>query len=247
VLNETLDGLAPGVLYLLAGDPGAGKSSFAKQIFDQVIDKEKGNCLFVTYNLSRRQLSCKTIARLAGVSCKQLNRGDLPDADWQKAAKVGKYIKEKAGERIFILEADENVPAAGIDKAIEKANAGFVVVDNLQSIPAPGRNNAYEVQPPAAANLAMLKRICRKRQIPIIVISNGATTPEVQYHSDVILNLTARVSPQVASSDKQPYIVMLSVEKNIEGISKTSIQYTFFPPRMTFYGEKKTEAKPAGT
>ncbi len=247
IFNEIIDGFNPGILYVITGDPGVGKSSFAKQVFDQILDKEKPNGLFITYNLSRRQLQCKTIARMAGINFRQLIRGDLPDTDWQKAARVAKFLKDKTGERSFIYEADENLPVSGIEKAIEKSGAGFVVIDNLQAIPAPGRNNAFEVQPPTAANLSMLKRISRKKGIPVIVISNGATTPEVQFNADVIINLTARVPQQIASSDKQPYIVMLSVEKNIEGISKTNIQYTFFPPRMTFYGEKKVETKPAGT
>ena len=65
----------------------------------------------------------------------------------------------------------------------------------------------------------------------------------MRYATDVILYLSPRITPQVASSEKHPFISLLNVEKNREGVSKVTFQYNFFPPRMIYYGEKSIDYK----
>lgn len=243
VLNEFLDGLVPGSLILLSGRSGSGKTGYAKQILDQVIDKEKLPCIFISYQHSKDELHRRTLARMSGITYKQIRRGALSDAEFAKIDKVNKYLKEKFGDFTYIMEADENINTDGIRQAVEKSEAKFAVVDNLQIMPVPTRAGIDPLMQ-MSANLVGLKRICREKDIPILVIFNGNVPPEIEYNTDVILNLISRTTPKIHSSDKQPYVVYLNVEKNREGISKVRIQYTFFPPRMTFYGEKKADYKP---
>jgi len=242
VLNQYLDGLIPGSLILLSGKPGSGKTSYAKQIFDQVIDKEKSSSIFISYEHSRDELHRKTLARLSGVALKQIRRGQLSDAEFAKVDKVNKYLKEKFGDLTYIMDADENINTNGIRQAVDKSEAKFAVVDNIQVMPAPSRAGIDPLMQ-IAANLVGLKRICREKKIPILAVFNGKVPGELENTCDVILRLISKTTPQVDSSEKQPYIVYLNVEKNREGISKLRIQYTFFPPRMTFYGEKSTDYK----
>ncbi|MCD4784356.1 MAG: AAA family ATPase [Candidatus Eremiobacteraeota bacterium] len=243
VLNEFLDGLVPGSLILLSGMPGSGKTGFAKQMLDQVIDKEKLPCIFVSYEQSKEELHRKTLARMSGITYKQIRRGALSDAEFAKIDKVNKYLKEKFGDLTYIMEADENINVDGIKQAVDKSEAKFAVVDNLQVMPVPARAGIDPLMQ-MTANLTGLKRVCREKDIAMLVIFNGKIPPEIEYNTDVILKLTSNANPQVHSSEKQPYVVYLNVEKNREGISKVRIQYTFFPPRMTFYGEKKADYKP---
>ncbi len=243
-LNEILDGLNPGTLMLLGGSPGAGKSTFARQMFDLVIEKEKVPAIYISFSLSKAELQRKTLSRLSGIPYRNLKRGDLSDADWAKVDRINKMIKTTMGEKGFVLEGDETLTAERISQAVEKSGAKFAVVDSLQGMSPTAGSSLPDRETLHTLNLIGLKRICRSRNIPLLVVSNGNITDEMEYHADVVLRLNPLTSPAVSSSDKKPYINLLNVEKNREGVSKVTVQYTFFPPRMTYYGEKVIEYRP---
>ena len=243
-LNEVLDGLTPGALLLLSGDPGSGKSTFAKQLFDQTVEKEKTAGLYVTYGISRESLLLKTVSRLSGVAYKSLKRGSLSDGENTKVSKINEVIKSTLGDNSFILEGDNLLTVDGISSAIDKSKARFAVVDFLQGIPVFSQSKVPEKAVLEAASLVALKQTARKHNIPILVIFNGKITEEIEYYADTILCLNPITAASVASSEKKPYLNLLNIEKNVEGISKITLQYTFFPPRMTFYGEKRIEYRP---
>lgn len=243
-LNDALDGLNPGTLILLGGEPGAGKSTLAKQILDQVVDKESTLCLYVSYDLSTAELHRKSLCRLTGISYKQIKRGELTEPEWAKVRKVSKYIKDKFGQSVYILEAGDEVNTDGLAQAIDKSGASFTVVDYLQAMPNPARNAADPAQA-HLMNLAALKRLARSKGIPILVISNGPMGRELKYGADVALYLNPLTNVQISASDKAPFVSLLNVEKNREGLSKVTLQYSFFPPRMIYYGEKRVEYKSA--
>lgn len=245
-LNEILDGLTPGTLMLLGGNPGAGKSTFARQMFDLVIEKEKVPAIYISFSLSREELQRKTLSRLSGIPYRNLKRGDLSDADWAKVDRINKMVKTTMGEKGFVLEGDETLTAERIAQAVQKSGAKFAVVDSLQGMSPTAGSNPPDRETLHTVNLIGLKRVCRTHDIPLLVVSNGIISDEMEYHADVFLQLNPLTSPAVASSDKKPYINLLNVEKNREGISKITIQYTFFPPRMTYYGEKVIEYRPVG-
>lgn len=241
VFNELIGGLIPGSLILLGGDSGSGKSAFAKQLLDQTADKENRPCIYISYGLSQEDLHLKTTARLTGLAYRQLKSAALNDADWAKLAKINKYIKDKLGNLIYIFEADETINTTAILQAAEKSDAAFVVLDYLQAMPPPPRENISDMAMRNIMNLSALKRICRSKEIPLLVISNGEVHEEMKYHCDLYLKLIPRITPQIAATANKPYISLLNVEKNTQGISKVTLQYNFFPPRMTYYGEKQIE------
>lgn len=243
-LNEILDGLTPGTLILLGGIPGAGKSTFARQMFDLVIEKEKIPAIYISFSLSKTELQRKTISRLSGIPYRNLKRGDISDTDWAKVARISGIVKTTMGEKGFVLEGDETLTAERISQAVEKSGAGFAVVDSLQGMSSLPGCNLPDRETLNIKNLIGLKRVCRSNEIPLVVVSNGNITEEMAYHADVVLHLNPLTAPAVASSDKKPFLNLLNVEKNREGVSKVTIQYTFFPPRMTYYGEKVIEYRP---
>jgi archaellum biogenesis ATPase FlaH len=242
-LDETLGGLRKGNLLVLSGSPGSGKTSLSKQVMDAVLEKEKVTCLYVSYDLSAENLHMKTISRLSGVPVVSILKGELNEDTMGKIVKVSRMLKERTGNLLFTLEADDSVSVSGIKKAIEDTNAGFVVIDHIQAMP-DGESAGPDPETRRLALLNRLKHLARSFNIPILAISNGVTSRSIQYGSDVVLQVQHQVNPQIASSDKQPYAVLLNVEKNREGKSLVSLQLTFFPPRMMFYNEKPIEYRP---
>lgn len=241
VLNEALDGLQPGNVISLAGPPGVGKSTLAKQVLDSVADKEKVPCLYISYDLSTRQLHHKTVCRLAGISSKSLRLGSIKDDEKAKMDKVNAYFTETLGEMIHVLEADQGVKADAINRAVSETGAKFAVVDYIQAIPLGTKLSTLDTEDRYRAVLSRLKQIARQSDIPILAVSNGPMTSGILYGSDAVLNLYSKPTPATASSDSQPYAAILNVEKNNHGQSLISIQLTYFPPRMIFYGEKKID------
>ena len=64
-LTRALDGLLPG-LCLLIGAPASGKTSFSKQLLDQVAQHNHQPGIFFTVSESLSELRIKTLARLSG-------------------------------------------------------------------------------------------------------------------------------------------------------------------------------------
>ncbi len=80
-LNRALDGILPG-LYLLIGPPGCGKTSFAKQLLDQVAMCNDALGVFFSFSDSKKELRIKTLARLSGVENREIRRGSAYLLHW---------------------------------------------------------------------------------------------------------------------------------------------------------------------
>src|SRR5262245_31960964 len=72
--NRAVDGVRPG-LHLLIGAPGIGKTSFAKQLLDQIAMGGHATGLFFSFTDSKRELRIKTLARLSNMDSREIRRG----------------------------------------------------------------------------------------------------------------------------------------------------------------------------
>ena len=64
-LDSLTDGLHPGVT-VIAAPPGAGKTTFCKQLADQVAEYEQSPVLFFSFEQSAAELRIKSLARMSG-------------------------------------------------------------------------------------------------------------------------------------------------------------------------------------
>ena len=80
-LSRILDGILPG-LYLLIGPPGVGKTSFAKQLLDQVAKHNTVPGVFFTFAERKKELRIKTLARLSGLENREIRRGGAYLLHW---------------------------------------------------------------------------------------------------------------------------------------------------------------------
>src|SRR5688500_13791882 len=63
-LTRALNGILPG-FYLLIGPPGCGKTSFAKQLLDQVAMHNSVPAIFFSFTERKKELRIRTLARLS--------------------------------------------------------------------------------------------------------------------------------------------------------------------------------------
>ena len=152
---QKLDDLTLGLraLILLAGPPGVGKTTFAIQIgLDAVVHNEDVAFLFVSLEMSRRDILTRFLSRLAGLDWHTIVFGSGFGTNAQTFTKEEFERLEQAhstlldiGGRIRILD-DKNFPAPTLEKVLDqiedlKVSSGasrvFVLVDYLQVWPVP--------------------------------------------------------------------------------------------------------------
>src|SRR5215831_7708386 len=154
-LNRAIDGMLPG-LYLLIGPPGCGKTSFAKQLFDQVAMQNSVPGIFFTFGEQKKELRIKTLARLSGVESREIRRGsayllhrygvpkrtvaaeELPPS-WEKVKKVAEDAHRWL-ELLYLIECPRHMNIRQIEEQIQEvtrtrsSDQMIVVIDDSQRL-----------------------------------------------------------------------------------------------------------------
>ena len=150
-LTRALDGIQPG-LYLLIGAPACGKTSFAKQLLDQVVQHNHQPGIFFTLSESLSELRVKTLARLSGMENREIRRGsayllhwygvpkahhsspgELPPS-WEKVRRCAEEAKSWL-DHIYLVECDRRTTVKEIETQIGQIDgAPFVVIDDCQRL-----------------------------------------------------------------------------------------------------------------
>lgn len=230
-MERIIRGLTPG-LFVLAAPPSAGKTTFAKQLADQVAEKSEVPVLFFSYEQSADELRVKSLARLtkaAGaddVTNERIKEGEDADAVKAAAAKYkgfGKWIKVIEGGR------DHTVGRIRLQAQRERMKTGkapVIIIDYLQVLPVADlqlRDKRAEVD----FLVSELRRIARDIAAPVIVISSMSRAEYAQarmsgfkesggieYGADIAAIMT------VEDEDEKTYaerVVALNIIKNRNG------------------------------
>jgi replicative DNA helicase len=196
-LDRAIGGLGQ-ALVIIGGPPSCGKTTFLKQLADQVATKNEVPVLYFTYEQSASDLRIKTLARLSGVNSRTVARGARSDLSsqqegWDKfrdrdrweddnrrfAEAIVQY--QTIGKHIRIVEAgrETTVDRIRLQAQAAKANAGagrvLVAIDYIQLIPAvePMTKRAF----PSALQrsnfvCSELRRLARDLDSPVVAISS---------------------------------------------------------------------------
>lgn len=136
-LKKVIRGLTPG-LFVIAAPPSAGKTTYVKQLADQVAEKNSIPVLFFSYEQSAAELRIKSLARLSRIvneDIKEWNEAKLTD---RFADAVQQY--KRFGKWITVIEADREYTVGRIRLIAQRAKmlsnkAPVIVVDYLQIVP----------------------------------------------------------------------------------------------------------------
>lgn len=192
-LNRVTGGLGQ-ALVIIGGPPSCGKTTFLKQLADQVAEKNKVPVLFFTYEQPAADLRIKTLARLSGRDSRVIARGAWAaqpkvtarevSEEWERANKrFGTAIcqYQAFGQHIRIIEAgrETTVDRIRLQARAAKAKAGaarvLVVVDYVQLVPAadPLTGRAFpSVREKTDFVCSELRRLARDLDSPVVAISS---------------------------------------------------------------------------
>lgn len=104
-LDEVTDGLGPGVMVIVDEDRDR-LSGFLKQITDQLAEGARVPCLYISYLHPKATLRIRTLARLSGVSARDIEKGRLKkdSPEWRKVEQCGTQASGWM-KRLFVVEA----------------------------------------------------------------------------------------------------------------------------------------------
>lgn len=263
-LNNVANGLMPN-LFVLGASPSTGKTTFVKQLADQVVEANPdAACLFVSLEQSREELRVKTLSRLSGVENRDILRGRLDRAltGWKavKEAALG-YHGAVAG-RFFILEGDKTttpdrirLAALQVKRATQAARL-LVVVDYLQIVPTEEQHR--DPRNRVDAVVSDLRRLARDLDAAVVAVSAvGRASYDrptlaafkesggVEYGADLGAGMwREKDAPKGQDTFKgitgrQWKRVKLDIVKNRNG-EKSRIEFDFFPQVSAFVEKSKS-------
>ena len=169
-LDELLNGLHGGRLYVVAARPGMGKTTVAQNIAVHGALRENASVLFASLEMGESELVQRHLASESGVTGDRIQRGQLRDTDWRKLLRTA-ADGDKA--RFFILdEADLTVfdlRAHARQVAVREGGLDLVVVDYLQLMRAdpPSGNRTEDVSTFSRG----LKRLAREMNCPVVALA----------------------------------------------------------------------------
>jgi len=258
-LSRMLDGVLPG-LYLLIGPPAAGKTSFAKQLLDQVARLNGVPATFFSFAERKKELRIKTLARLSGLENREIRRGSayllhwygVPKAQqidaadlapgWDKLRKSAEEAKPWL-DLTYIIECTAETDIERIEEQIleverlKSAAQVMVAIDDCQ------RLKCHE--PELTRRLAMvaneLQETALRRHIPILAVwpnlrEEHSSLPQIWSDrapsADVILVMTSDLQRSKKLTEPNQ-AVTLHIVKNRGGESG-QLAFEFYPAFSQF-------------
>ena len=254
-LDNVCNGLGQG-LFVIAGAPSSGKTTFIKQLLDQVAELNGVPCLFFSLEQSAEELRIKTLSRLSGISNRGIMKGRLENdsAGWERVRKAGETYAGY-GPSVYLVEADRNTTTDTIrltaTRAMRRAGADrcFIAVDYLQKMPAGGKFDGAKERIDFLTS--ELRRLSRDLDSPVLVISSEnragydnygyevfKESGEIEYSADIagVLHEEDRKDRQRREREKNKSMVRhvnLQINKNRNG-ELAAIQFDYTPWECKF-------------
>lgn len=179
-LDETLGGLQPGELIILAARPSMGKSAMATNIAEQLARAVDGSGApthrppvpvgVFSLEMSKSSLAERMLASASGVSSVKLRRGILSEAELTHAAacadalaRVPLFIDDTAGLSVSQLRSRAR-------RMVQRHKVGVLVIDYLQLV-AGGGNGRESRQEEVGQVSRAIKALARELNIPVLCLS----------------------------------------------------------------------------
>ena len=170
-LDRLLTGLPASDLIVLAARPSMGKTAFALDIAQHVVNRLDKSVMLVSLEMSKEQVADRILAGALGVSTHDLKKGLIEEEHFRK---MGQVFDTIPGRRFYIDDDCDSTLAHLRSKArrhqIENG-LDLLIVDYLQLIEV-GGNAILENRVQEVSKISRdLKRLARELRVPVIAVS----------------------------------------------------------------------------
>jgi replicative DNA helicase len=223
-LDEIMGGLQPGVVTVVAGRPGMGKSAFAMGVVDCVSRLGLGAHVFSLED-TRSAYGDRSLSRESGISAEAIRANAI---EWPSISTLGYAAQRLHDRRGWLVDDRSGITAEEVVRSVRrelKANATrLVVVDYVQLLrPPPGMSNpsdrtkvtdhAINVLADAAKQddiaylvLAQLNRECEKRDNKRPLLADLKQSGAIEERAKAVLMLYRPiVYGEIDPQTRQPY------------------------------------------
>lgn len=218
-------GFIRGGLYILGARPAVGKSTFAVNLADNI----SGNTLFVSLEMTPKQITAKRISRRVGVPSSRLLSGHLSDQTWEKVSLAsgdisqrGLYLNDRYDLTVsqigLLAQAVPELRAVIVDYLglIQPATRSASTYENISQISRELKRMALSLNVPVIC-LCQLSRQVESRQNKRPVLSDLRDSGAIEQDADGVLFLYRDDYYTGGPADGQPSAVELTVAKNRHG------------------------------
>lgn len=168
-LDKLLNGLAPGALYIIAGRPSMGKTSFATSVLDNVCVRDGQGAALFTLEVTKEQVAENMLCSNARVDAHRLFRGELSNEEYAKVPAAAGRLSQAP---LFI----DDTPGMTLTRLRAKArrlkslhDIQLVVVDYLQLLTLGGHVESRQLE--ISRLSGALKQLARELKVPVIALS----------------------------------------------------------------------------
>jgi replicative DNA helicase len=163
-LNKMTSGFGKGDLIIIAARPSVGTTSFALNITQNLLDKEKGVAI-VSLEMSAEQMMLRLLSIKTTVPLKQLRVGNMSPEVYKR---LDHAIEEMEHKKLFIhdqslMKIDEICSKLRQLKS-QTPEIELAVIDSLQLIRSSSEKDVGEIS-------SELKMLSQELEIPILVLS----------------------------------------------------------------------------
>ncbi len=168
-LDEKTAGLQKGDLIIVAARPSMGKTALAMNLAENIAIRERETVAIFSMEMPAKQLANRLLASLGRVDTGRLRTGDLSDDDWPRITSAVTLLSEAS---IFIDDTPALSPMelrARVRRLKRQHNLGLVVVDYLQLMQAPGKNENRTAEISEISRT--LKALAKEMDVPVVALS----------------------------------------------------------------------------
>ena len=168
-LDRITSGFQPSNVIVIGARPAVGKTAFAMALAAYAAVEKKIPVVFFSLEMSLQEITQRLLAKESGVPLGAIRNGYVSNADWPKItsgtarlAQAPFMIQECAGLHPMELRSR-------VRRLKAKENIGLVIVDYLQLMHIPGRNESRQQEISTISR--SIKALAREMKIPIIALS----------------------------------------------------------------------------
>lgn len=171
-LDRMTGGMVGGEMTVVAGYPGAGKTSFAMNLAERVLLESSKTVGVFSLEMSAVSLVSRFVCSHARVSMSNIKHGVLTEGDFDKLKNTG--LKISASAIWFEDESDLSIDQlrSKARRLKQKHGIQFLVVDYIQLLTAIGATRKTENRQQEVADISRgIKATARELNIPVIALS----------------------------------------------------------------------------
>lgn len=259
-LDLLTGGVQRGQLITVAARPAMGKSAFALSLARAVAENTSDTVVFLSYEMSRHELTLRLLASAMAVELGDLRRGQFPPEMTGDLVKVAKNLERLP---IFIDDSPPETVAgvrAAMRRLARRETLGCVVIDYLQLMAGEGRGRDENRVQEVSSISRGLKRMARELDVPVVtlsqlnrqlesrpnkrpMLSDLRESGSIEQDSDTVWML---YRPWVYNPSEDPETAEIIVAKQRQGVTGT-VHARFEGPYTRFVDREEGWTAPAGS